>query len=80
MGKLRREPTGETMTDFAEAAEGIVALLLGGFIFIVMGQALSASTMATPMLDLQLWGVIYVLAAVVLTVGALYAAVRAILN
>lgn len=68
------------MTDLAEAAEGVVALLLGGFICIVMGQALSASTTVTPMLDLQLWGVIYVLAAVVLTVGVLYAAVRAILN
>lgn len=68
------------MTDLAEAAEGVVALLLGGFIFIVMGQALSASTTVTPMLDLQLWGVIYVLVATVLTVGVLYAAVRAILN
>jgi hypothetical protein len=68
------------MTDLAEAAEGVVALLLGGFIFIVMGQALSASTTVAPMLDLQLWGVIYVIAAVVLTVGVLYAAVRAILN
>jgi hypothetical protein len=68
------------MTDLAEAAEGVVALLLGGFIFIVMGQALSASITVAPMLDLQLWGVIYVIAAVVLTVGVLYAAVRAILN
>lgn len=80
MGRTKESQQGATMTDLAEAAEGVVALLLGGFIFIVMGQALSASTTVAPMLDLQLWGVIYVIAAVVLTVGVLYAAVRAILN
>ncbi|WP_318570663.1 hypothetical protein [Salinigranum marinum] len=68
------------MTDLAEAAEGVVALLLGGFIFIVMGQALSGWTTASPLFDFRLWGVLYLLAAIVLTTGVLYAAVRAILN
>lgn len=68
------------MNGFPEAVQGIAALAFGGFLFVVVGSALTTSMETTPMIDLQLWGVVYILAAVVLAVGVVYAAVLSILQ
>ena len=68
------------MTGGTEAVQGIAALAFGGFLFIVVGSALSASTTADPVINLTFWGVIYIIAAVVLAVGVVYAAVVSILQ
>lgn len=68
------------MTGVTEAVEGIVALVFGGFFFIVVGSAVTTSTASAPLLDLQFWGVLYILAAIVLAVGVVYAAILSILH
>ena len=68
------------MTGSTEAVQGIAALAFGGYLFIVVGSALSSSAAIEPMIDLQFWGVIYILAAIVLAVGVVYAGVLSILR
>lgn len=48
------------MSDWLEAAEGALALVCGGFIFLLFGSALET----TGMIDLTLWGLIYVVVGV----------------
>ena len=44
------------MSDWGEAAEGALALVCGGFIFLLFGSALET----TGMINLTLWGFIYI--------------------
>ena len=68
------------MTGSEEVVEGIVALAIGGFLFIVIGNALADSSASAPVIDLPFLGVIYLLGAVVLAAVAVYAAVVSILQ
>jgi hypothetical protein len=68
------------MTGTTEAIEGIAGLLFGGFLFVAFGTALANSTAVDPMIDLRFWGIIYILAAIVLTVGTVYALVLSIVK
>jgi hypothetical protein len=68
------------MSEIADALRAILALGFGGFLFIVIGGALASSMSTQPMIDLRLWGVIYIIAAILLTVGVVYAAVQSILS
>jgi len=58
------------MNDLLKAAEGAIALICGGFIFLLFGSALPAMGL----LDLTFWGIIYILVGAV-TIVALIAAV-----
>ena len=49
------------MSDTLEALEAAVALVCGGFLFIMFGSALQA----TPILDLSLWGLVLVVVGIV---------------
>lgn len=68
------------MTGTVEAIEGIAALAIGGFLFIVIGSSLSTSTAAEPIINLQFWGILYILVAIVLAVGLVYAAILSIMR
>jgi len=52
------------MSDWLEAAEGALALVCGGFIFLLFGSALET----TGLIDLTLWGVIYVVVGVLIII------------
>ena len=68
------------MGEIADAFRAVGALAFGGFLFILIGGAISSSMSTQPMIDLRLWGVIYILAAIVLAVTVVYAAVQSILS
>lgn len=67
------------MSDVGEAAQAIAALFIGGLIFSIFGAQLGGTLSPNPLLNLQLWGAIYILVAIVLAVGAVYAFVRSAL-
>lgn len=57
------------MTDGGEALEAILGLVIGGIIFITFGSALAGTALDGSMfLDFELWGVLYLLVALVLGV------------
>jgi len=68
------------MSEAANAVEGVVGLLLGGLILFTVGGALASSMAVPALIDFRLWGVVYVLAALVLGVGAVAAALASIFN
>ncbi|WP_276258998.1 hypothetical protein [Haloglomus litoreum] len=68
------------MSDAGEAIKAVGALGLGGFIFIVIGGAIQESTTLTgSFIDFQLWGVVYLLAAVLLAIAAVVAVIQSLL-
>ena len=67
------------MSDAAEAIKAIGALGLGGFLFIVIGGAVQESTtLSGGFIDFQLWGVVYLVAAVLLAIAVIVAAIQTI--
>jgi hypothetical protein len=69
------------MSDAGEAIKAVGALGLGGFIFLVIGGAIQESTTLTGgFIDFQLWGVIYLLAAVLLAIVAAAAVIQALVS
>lgn len=68
------------MSELADAAEGVLALAFGGFLFITVGGALTRSMTGPSLIDLQFWGVTYVIAAIVLAVLTVIMAARSILD
>lgn len=52
------------MSDWLEAVEGALALVCGGVIFLLFGSALET----TGLIDLTLWGVIYVVVGVLVSI------------
>lgn len=68
------------MSDAGEAIKAVGALGLGGFLFIVIGGAIQESTTLTgSFIDFQLWGVVYLVTAVLLAIAVVVAAIQAIL-
>lgn len=67
------------MSGFGDAAEAVLALAIGGFLFITIGSALASTSSGTPLVNFQFWGVLYVMAAVVLAIGTVYAFARSVL-
>lgn len=55
------------MTTAEDAFGAVVGLVVGGIIFITFGSALAGTTLETAQfINLELWGVLYILAAVLL--------------
>ena len=64
------------MSDLLDAAEGAIALVCGGFIFLLFGSASGT----TGLIDLSFWGIVYVLVGVVVLVTAAAAAAGAVIS
>ena len=60
----------------SDVAEGILSLLFGGFIFILFGKALGHVSV----INLQQWGMIYILSGVILGIVVAAAALAALLR
>jgi hypothetical protein len=73
---LNSERGDVQMSDLLDAAEGAIALLCGGFIFLLFGSALGT----TGLIDLSLWGIVYVLVGIVVLVTAAAAAAGAVIS
>ena len=57
------------MSNVGEAFEAIAALAIGGLIFMVFASALAGTALdGNTFLDFQFWGVLYLLAAIVLAI------------
>jgi hypothetical protein len=66
------------MSGIADAFRAAGALAFGGFLFIVVGGIFASSGTVEPMINLRFWGVIYILVAVLLAGGTVYAALVSI--
>ena len=64
------------MNDLFNAVEGAIALICGGFIFLLFGSALPG----VGLLNLSFWGMIYVLVGVVLILAIIAAVTGAIIS
>lgn len=64
------------MSDLLDAAEGAIALVCGGFIFLLFGSTLET----TGLIDLSFWGIIYVLVGIVVFVTVAAAAAGALIS
>lgn len=73
---LESERGDVQMSDLLDAAEGAIALVCGGFIFLLFGSALGT----TGLIDLSFWGIVYVLVGVVVLVTAAAAAAGAVIS
>jgi len=69
------------MTDAGEAFEAIVGLVVGGVIFIAFGSALAGTALdGSAFVNFELWGVLYILVAIVLAVIVVGGFVSSILH
>lgn len=68
------------MTSTMDAFEAVVGLAFGGFLFLTLGSAVTSSMSGSPFIDFQFWGIIYIIAAIVIAVVTAYAAALSILN
>ena len=70
------------MNGAGETFEAILGLLIGGMIFVVFGAALSETALesSSSFMNFELWGVIYILGAVVLAILFIVGVVGAFLN
>jgi|GEM_PF-2878989 len=68
------------MSDVGNAIGAIAGLAFGGFLFLTFGSAVAESMTAEPMIDLQFWGIIYIVAAVAIAIGTAYAVAYSILS
>jgi len=73
---LESKPGDVQMSDLLDAAEGAIALVCGGFIFLLFGSALGT----TGLIDLSFWGIVYVLVGIVVLVTAAAAAAGAVIS
>ena len=73
---LESERGDVQMSDLLDAAEGAIALVCGGFIFLLFGSALGT----TGLIDLSFWGIVYVLVGIVVLVTAAAAAAGAVIS
>ena len=73
---LESERGDVRMSDLLEAAEGAIALVCGGFIFLLFGSALGTAGL----IDLSFWGIVYVLIGIVVLVTAAAAAAGAVIS
>lgn len=64
------------MSDLLDAAEGAIALVCGGFIFLLFGSALGT----TGLIDLSFWGIAYVLVGIVVLVTVAAVAAGAVIS
>lgn len=64
------------MNEFLDALEGAVALVCGGFIFLLFGRTLQA----TGFIDLTFWGIIYVLVGILVTITVIATATGAVIS
>lgn len=64
------------MNDLLAAAEGAIALICGGFIFLLFGNALPG----IGLLDFTFWGIIYILVGAVLIIALVAAVTGAIIS
>ena len=68
---------GDTqMSDLLDAVEGAIALVCGGFIFLLFGAALGT----TGLIDLSFWGILYILVGAVVLVMVAAAAAGAVIS
>lgn len=68
------------MSGVADAFRAAGALAFGGFLFIVVGSIFASSSVLGLMVDLRFWGVIYLFAAIVMAVVAVYGALLSIFS
>ncbi|EMA31912.1 MULTISPECIES: hypothetical protein [Halobacteriales] len=68
------------MSGVADALRAAGALAFGGFLFIVVGGIFASSSALEPMIDLRFWGFIYILVAILLAGGTVYAALVSIFS
>lgn len=73
---LESEQGDVRMSDLLDAAEGAIALVCGGFIFLLFGSALGT----TGLIDLSFWGIVYVLVGIVVLVTVVAAAAGAVIS
>ena len=73
---LESKPGDVQMSDLLDAAEGAIALVCGGFIFLLFGSALGT----TGLIDLSFWGIVYVLVGIVVLITAAAAAAGAVIS
>lgn len=73
---LESERGDVQISDLPEAAEGAIALVCGGFIFLLFGSALGTAEL----IDLSFWGIVYVLVGVVVLVTAAAGAAGAVIS
>ena len=66
------------MSGVADALRATGALGLGGFLFITIGGALASSSTVSPMIDLRVWGVVYIIGALLLAGVTVYGALMSI--
>lgn len=64
------------MSDLGEAPGAILGLVVGGIILISFGKELES----TSYINLEFWGVVYVIAAIVLAIVVVVAGVSALLR
>ena len=60
------------MTNAGEMLKGVIALLIGGFLFWIIGSAFAGQISMPLLIDLRLWGIIYIVAAVFLFITLAY--------
>lgn len=69
------------MSDSIEAVKASLALAFGGILFILVGRELADTRSMEPMMiDIELWGIIYIVAAIILAILVVYAFVLSILD
>lgn len=69
------------MSDAGDAFEAILGLVVGGVIFIAFARALAGTAFGeNSFVNFELWGVIYILAALVLAVAVVGGIVFSALN
>lgn len=68
------------MSGIADAFRAAGALAFGGFLFIVVGGIFASSSVLEPIIDLRIWGFIYILVAILLAIGTVYAALVSIFS
>lgn len=55
-----------TLTGAWEAAQAVLALAFGGFLFLTLGSAGTSTMSGSLLVDLRFWGILYILTAIVL--------------
>lgn len=63
------------MNDIFDALEGAIALICGGFLFLLFASVLQGSSLQTNgLIDFSFWGVVYILVGVLGTITVIAAA------
>lgn len=55
-----------------EAAQAVLALAFGGYLFLTLGQAVTSTMSGSSLVDFRFWGILYILTAIVLGAVLVY--------